>query len=114
MAATSASSSTPTTAEDERSKQQRDADKAFRNLEGQESGGMDSSAAALAMQNLGAESIDEEAASKERLRALAAVAVEKADVDLVAKYFRMTVVEADRALRLNGGNLETTLRTLCQ
>ena len=109
-----ASSSSESGATSQDSKQQRDAEKAFKNLAGaeRETTGMDSGAAAKAMQNLSAQISEEEAAAKERARALAAVVVNKADVDLLVTYFRISAAEADRSLRTNGGNLEAALRTL--
>lgn len=113
MASSSNEAQVAAPAED-KSKQQRDAE--MKNLGGaeKESAGMDSGAAARAMQSLSAQISEEEAQTKEKARQLASVAVNKADIEPLTQYFRISAVDADRALRQHGGCLETTILSLLE
>ena len=57
---------------------------------------------------------DDEAARQAKEKALAAVTVNKADVDLIVAELELTPEEADRALRESGGDVTKTLRALVQ
>jgi len=75
-----------------------------------EGAGLDSGAAAAAMKAITlTDPVDE--ASIARARAMAAVVVNKADVDVIAAYFQLTVAEAEVQIRTHG-DLPATLKAL--
>ncbi|EFN53351.1 hypothetical protein CHLNCDRAFT_137085 [Chlorella variabilis] len=65
-----------------------------------------------AMQKLAAEQAQRTEAQRQRERELAAVKVQKEDIEVIAQQFDMDKKKAERALRENGGELKTALQSL--
>mmetsp|Transcript_13201 Transcript_13201/g.39898 ORF Transcript_13201/g.39898 Transcript_13201/m.39898 type:complete len:113 (+) Transcript_13201:59-397(+) len=81
-------------------------------LDGAADVSLDSTKASKALSGIAADGSANEVLRKQQEQQLAAVKVSKEDIQVIVAELELSTKEADLALRKNGGNLESALRSL--